>query len=97
VWTRASADGEEALRTLKAERPHAMLLDFRLPGVSGLECCGACGRVDREVAVIAVTAEADEDAGREALMRGAYDFLAKPADLDYPNRRLWHAVTPMLP
>lgn len=91
-----AADGEEALRKLKAERPHAMLLDLRLPGVSGLDVLRRLREVDREVAVIVVTAEADEEAGREALKRGAYDFLTKPVDLDYLERCLWYAVTPML-
>ena len=89
-------NGEEALQRLKADRPHLILLDVRMPGMSGLEVLREVRRVDQEVGVIMVTAVNEEETGRQALALGAFDYIVKPLDLGYLERCLWYKVTTML-
>ncbi|MFI5341413.1 MAG: response regulator [Candidatus Methylomirabilales bacterium] len=84
-----ASDGEEALRKVKEERPHAILLDVRMPERNGLEVLKRVREIDHEVGVIMVTAVAEEETGREALRLGAYDYITKPLDFPYLERSLW--------
>ena len=49
-------NGEEALERLKADRPHLVLLDIRMPGMNGLDVLRRVRQIDKEVGVIMVTA-----------------------------------------
>jgi DNA-binding response OmpR family regulator len=91
-----AADGPDALRMVKAERPHVVLLDIRLPTMNGLEVLRQLRTIDREVGVIMVTGVHLEETGRAALQLGARDYLTKPIDLQYLERCLWQTVTEMV-
>jgi CheY-like chemotaxis protein len=91
-----AANGEEALQRVKEDRPHLILLDVRMPGMSGLEVLRQVRRIDQEVGVIMVTAVNEEETGRQALALGAFDYVVKPLDLTYLERSLWYKVTTML-
>ncbi len=84
-----ASDGEEALHKLKEERPHLILLDVRMPKMSGLEVLKQIREIDHEAGVIMVTAVHDEETGRQALRIGAFDYITKPLDLKYLERVLW--------
>ena len=88
--------GEEALRIVREERPHLILLDVRMPGMNGLEVLRHVRKIDQEVGVIMVTAVSEEETGREALALGAFDYIVKPLDLAYLERSLWYKITTML-
>ena len=90
-----ASGGEEALRRLKEERPHLMLLDIRMPVMDGLEVLRRAREIDREVGIVMVTAVNEERIGREALRMGAYDYITKPLDFDYLERVLWVKMTMM--
>ncbi len=90
-----ASGGEEALRRLKEERPHLMLLDVRMPAMDGLEVLRRAREIDREVGIVMVTAVNEESTGREALRMGAYDYITKPLDFDYLERVLWVKITTM--
>jgi FixJ family two-component response regulator len=66
-----------------------LILDVRLPGMSGLELQRLLSETGRDVAVIMITAHEDQAVRRTALGAGAVDFIAKPFDRD----RLLDAVT----
>jgi DNA-binding response OmpR family regulator len=90
-----ASGGEEALRRLKEELPHMMLLDIRMPMMDGLEVLRRAREIDREVGIVMVTAVNEESMGREALRMGAYDYITKPLDFDYLERVLWVKITMM--
>ncbi len=90
-----AADGPEALRRVKEERPHLILLDVRMPGMDGLEVLRQIREIDREVGVIMVTAVHEEAIGRQALALGAYDYITKPIDLKYLETSVWHKIVEM--
>jgi hypothetical protein len=70
--------GEEALEKINAAPPHIVLLDLKLPGISGLDVLEQVGQKFPETATIMVTAYASIETAVRATKSGAYDFLAKP-------------------
>ena len=91
-----ASSGEEALRKVKEERPHLVLLDVRMPGMNGLDVLRKVREFDQEVGVIMATAVNEEVTGREALKLGAFDYIVKPLNFEYLERSLWYKVTTML-
>src|SRR5574341_1244763 len=90
-----ASDGEEALRKVKEDRPHLILLDVRMPKMNGMEVLRRVREIDQEVGVIMVTAVNEEETGREALKMGAFDYITKPLDFKYLERSLWYKITTM--
>ena len=91
----AASNGEEALRKVKEDRPHLILLDVRMPKMSGLEVLKQVREIDHEVGIIMVLEVNEEETGREALRMGAFDYITKPLDFDYLERILWYKITTM--
>jgi len=73
--------GEKALDILESHRPHLILLDLVLPGISGLEVLKRVKEVDREIIVIMMSAYEILEKAVEAMKLGAYDYLLKPFKL----------------
>jgi two-component system phosphate regulon response regulator PhoB len=73
-------DGEEALLQLKEQVPDAVLLDWMLPRISGLELCRQIRRSPawREVLIIMLTARGEEGDRVRGLDSGADDYVVKP-------------------
>ena len=59
-----------------------LILDVRLPGMSGLDLQRLLAESGRDVAVVVMTAHEDQVVRRTALGAGAVDFIAKPFDRD---------------
>lgn len=76
-------DGVEALKLLKALRPHVVLLDIRMPKPDGLTVLRNIKEVDPRTTVIMVSALHDDETGIEALRLGADGYITKPIDPDY--------------
>jgi two-component system, NtrC family, response regulator AtoC len=76
-----AANGEEALTSIRAADPDAVLLDLKMPGRDGLEVLADLGPALADLPVIVITAFGGSAAAIEAMRRGAYDYLSKPFDL----------------
>ena len=70
--------GEIALEKIADSPPDILLLDHKLPGISGLDVLDRISPQYPDVLTIMVTAYASLDMAVRATKRGAYDFLAKP-------------------
>jgi putative two-component system response regulator len=73
--------GDAALERLEVESFTLMLLDVRMPGLSGVEVVSRALAVDEDVGVMMLTAVNDAPTATDALSRGALDYLLKPVDL----------------
>src|SRR5579863_8664723 len=73
-------DGEEALMHLRETKPDAVLLDWMLPRVSGIEVCRQIRRAPawRDLPVIMLTARHEEGDRVRGLDSGADDYIVKP-------------------
>lgn len=78
-----AATGMEALRYVKEVRPHLILLDIRMPEISGIEILRQVRTIDQSVGVIMITGYHDVEIAQEALKLGACDFVTKPIDMNY--------------
>ena len=75
-------NAEEGLRRIAADKPDVVLLDVRLPGMSGLEALGEIKAHHPWVIVVIITAYDDVETTIEAMRLQAFDFVPKPIDLD---------------
>lgn len=82
------ADAESALRELPSVRPHVVLMDLRLPKMSGAECIARLRELLPSTEVLVLTVYDDEDCVFEALKAGASGYLLKRA----PTRRILEAI-----
>jgi len=73
---------EAALEALASARPDTILLDIRLPGMSGVEFLSLPSVRDSEVPVVVVSGVATEVEARACLQLGALDFIRKPVTLE---------------
>jgi two-component system nitrogen regulation response regulator NtrX len=83
---------EAALERLQAARPHVIILDVKLPGMSGLEFLELPAVRDAAVPVIVVSGFVTEEQARQCLRAGALEFLAKPVPLDVLGTVLDHVA-----
>ena len=70
--------GPKALAALEDEHPDLVLTDIRMPGAGGLEVLMEARRVDPEMPVILMTAQASLQTAVRAVNEGAYYYLQKP-------------------
>ena len=77
------ADGGEAsLKLAQRESPDLVLLDVRMPDLTGIEVLDQLKKNGDARAVIMITADPQLDDVKAALKLGAYDFIGKPIDFD---------------
>ena len=74
----AAEDGQAALERVLEDTPSAILLDLRMPRLSGMEALKKIKAIDSQVPVIILTAYGDIPTAVQAMRLGAYDYLTKP-------------------
>lgn len=74
--------GEEALKVYDVDKFDIILLDIKMPGMSGLELLAKIKQIDPHATVIMITAFASVSTAIQALKEGAYDYVTKPVDPD---------------
>ena len=95
-----AANGQEALETMSEPELEisVMLLDIKMPGISGIEVLQQIAITHPLICVIMVTAVVDIQTAIEAMKLGAYDYITKPFNLDevvltvqrgFERRALW--------
>jgi two-component system nitrogen regulation response regulator GlnG len=66
---------------VKSESPDVMLLDIRLPDISGLEVLRLAKEIDPTLSVIVLTGYADTAGAIKAMKAGSFDYLSKPFEV----------------
>ena len=75
--------GEDALEIVRNQQVDIVVTDLKLGGdIDGLTILEEARRHNRNTEVILITAYATIDTCKEAIKRGAYDYLVKPIDID---------------
>ena len=77
-----AANGAEALRWMSQGTFEVMLLDIKMPGMSGMEVLEKVRADYPDTGVILVTAVSDVQTAVDAMKAGAYDYILKPFNLD---------------
>lgn len=79
VLTAESA--KQGIELVKKHKPDAVVLDVRLPDMSGLDAFNDMREIDSRLPVIIITAHATTETAIEAMKRGAFEYLLKPINL----------------
>lgn len=74
-------DGKEALDLLGQETPDVIVLDLKMPGMSGVEVLYQVKLVKPEVEIIILTGHGSEEDEKTCMKLGAYAYLQKPVDI----------------
>jgi two-component system response regulator MtrA len=77
-----AAEGNAAQALILEEQPHIVLLDWMLPGKSGMEICAALRQHDYAGIVIMVTAKAQDVDKIDAYHFGVSDYITKPFNME---------------
>ena len=75
-------DGNEVVNHLEIEKPHVLLTDLKMPGRDGMDLLDTFKNEYPNIPVIMMTAHSDLDTTVEAFENGAWDYIAKPFDLN---------------
>ncbi|KFO67373.1 transcriptional regulator [Smithella sp. SCADC] len=75
-------EGEKALKTVRGGHFDLILLDYKMPGMDGLQVLKEVKHINPEIDVIIITAYGTIETAVEALKAGAIDYITKPVELD---------------
>jgi signal transduction histidine kinase len=75
-------DGARGLESVAALKPSLVVVDLKMPGISGLEVVSRVHEIDPQIVIVVITGYATIDTAVEAMKSGAYDFLPKPFSPD---------------
>lgn len=87
-----ATSGEAALKRIEIQTPDVVVLDVRLPGMSGIEALAKIRESSARIPVLLVTAYADLRQAVDAVKNGASDYLTKPVDLHELSVAIMDAV-----
>jgi two-component system sensor histidine kinase/response regulator len=76
------ADGPSGLKRIEEVRPGVLIVDLKMPGMSGMEVIERLKEVAPDVVVVVITGFATVGTAVEAMKAGAYDFIPKPFTAD---------------
>jgi DNA-binding NtrC family response regulator len=88
-----AASGEAALKIAKERRFDLVLTDLKMTGMDGIELLQRLLAYDSSIIVILLTAHGSIDSAKEALRRGAFDYLEKPYDRETLLETIRRALT----
>ena len=77
----SASTAREGIELIKSKRPDVVMLDVRLPDLSGLQAYERIRQIDERLPVIVMTAFAKTETAIEAMRLGAFEYLVKPVDL----------------
>jgi two-component system nitrogen regulation response regulator GlnG len=86
------ASAEQGFEAAKSQRPDAIVLDVRLPGMDGLTAMQHFRDLLGTIPIIVITAFGDLTTAVRAVRQGAFDYLLKPFDLNLARRAIDRAM-----
>lgn len=87
-----AATGDEALKVVQRQKIACMLLDVRMPGISGVDLVPKVMEVEPNIAILMLTAVNDATSAALCMQRGAMDYLTKPIELSELSRAIQRAL-----
>jgi CheY-like chemotaxis protein len=87
-----AADGQEALREYKQRAPQVVLMDYKMPGLDGLETLEQMRAQQADSRVVLMSAYDERETVTAARLSGATDFVGKPFDVEEIKRVIQKAA-----
>jgi len=89
----SAEDAETALRLFEKDKYDIMLVDMKMPGMSGLDLLTKIKGIDDDIIFILITAFASVPSAIRALKDGAFDYITKPIDPEELSHIVEKAIT----
>lgn len=85
-----AANGEEAVRLAQQVKPDLIMMDIRMPKMTGYEACRAIKQIDtvKDIPVVFLSAKGQDDEVKTGYEAGAVDYVLKPFSPDELTRRV---------
>jgi len=77
-----ASDGIEAFEIIKAKSPSLIFLDINMPKINGIQVLEEINQMKSPPMIVIVTAYGSEKVAVDAMKKGAYDYIAKPYEID---------------
>jgi len=77
----SASTGEAGIKLVKEEMPDLVVMDVKMPGMTGLEAFNIMHAAEPKMPVIIMTAYGTTETAIEAIKRGAYEYILKPFDI----------------
>lgn len=90
-----AANGTEALEKLRKDKFDLVVLDIKMPGLSGIDVIKEASKFTPDTKILAVSAYDSHEVADEALRQGAIDFIHKPQTTEGIELRIRDILTGM--
>ena len=77
-----ASTGQQAIQTLRNNDFDVAVVDLKMTDMDGIEVLTIFKKMDPDLAVIILTGHGSEQAAREGIEKGAFDYLTKPCGLE---------------
>jgi DNA-binding NtrC family response regulator len=77
-----ASTGQQAIQLLRRNTFDVAVVDLKMVDMDGIEVLRIFKKMDPDLAVIILTGHGSEQAAREGIEKGAFDYLTKPCDLE---------------
>ena len=77
-----ASDGIGAFDVIKSKNPSLIFLDINMPKINGIHVLEEINHMENPPMIVIVTAYGSERIAVEAMKKGAYDYIAKPYEID---------------
>lgn len=84
--------GTDAIQALRSADFDVALLDLKMEDMSGIEVLQVFKKMVPDMPVIMLTGHGSEEAAREGMQHGAFDYLLKPCEFDMLLKKIMAAV-----
>ncbi|MGE4291085.1 MAG: response regulator [Desulfovibrio sp.] len=92
VEVTAALSGTEAIRTLRGQDFDVAVVDLKMEDMDGIEVLSILKKMVPELPVIMLTGHGSEQAARDGMAHGAFDYLLKPCELENLLAKIHQAV-----
>lgn len=88
----AATSGQQAMELMENRHFDVMVLDVKMPGMSGLKVMEKARELRPDLPIILLTGHGSTDDGVQGMHQGAFDFLMKPLDIDELISKISEAI-----